>query len=114
MHSAVASPRPVWRERFAALRNLAPVVRLVWDAAPAVVAGGLVLRVASALIPLATLWASKWIIDLVVAAIQHPGPIPSQIWWLVAAEFGLAVLNQVLSRPSDYSAPRLADEFTRE
>jgi ATP-binding cassette subfamily B protein len=114
MHSAVASPRPVWRERFAALRNLPPVLRLVWGAAPAVVAGGLVLRVASALIPLATLWVSKWIIDLVVAAIQHPGPIPSQIWWLLAAEFGLAGLNQVLSRTIDYTDARLADEFTRE
>jgi ATP-binding cassette subfamily B protein len=114
MHSAVASPRPAWRERFAALRNLPPVLRLVWDAAPAVVAGGLILRVASALIPLAMLWISKWIIDLVVAAIRHPGPIPGQIWWLLAAEFGLAGLNQVLSRTIDYTDARLADEFTRE
>ena len=114
MHSAVASPRPVWRERFAALRNLPPVLRLVWDAAPAVVAGGLVLRVASALIPLATLWVSKWIIDLVVAAIRNHGPIPVQIWWLLAAEFGLAGLNQILSRTIDYTDARLADEFTRE
>jgi hypothetical protein len=52
----------------------------------------LILRVASALIPLATLWVSKWIIDLVVAAIKHPGPIPDQIWWLLAAEFGLAAI----------------------
>jgi ATP-binding cassette subfamily B protein len=114
MQSAAASPRPVWRERFSALRNLPPVLRLVWDAAPAVVAGGLILRVASALIPLATLWVSKWIIDLVVAAIKHPSPIPDQIWWLLGAEFGLAGLNQVLSRTIDYTDARLADEFTRE
>ena len=114
MHSAVVSPRPVWRERFAALRNLPPVLRLVWEAAPAVVAGGLILRVASALIPLAMLWVSKWIIDLVVAAIKHPGPIPYQIWWLLGAEFALAGLNQILSRTIDYTDARLADEFTRE
>ncbi len=114
MPSAEVSHRPSWRERFAALRNLPPVLRLVWDAAPAVVAGGLALRVASALIPLAILWISKWIIDLVVAAIRHPGAIPHQIWWLLAAEFALAGLNQILSRTIDYTDARLADEFTRE
>lgn len=58
MHPAVAPRKPAWRERAAALRNLAPVLRLVWQAAPAVVAAGLALRVASALIPLTTLWVS--------------------------------------------------------
>lgn len=114
MQPAVAPHKPVWRERVAALRNLAPVLRLVWEAAPAVVAAGLALRIASALIPLAMLWVSKWIIDLVVAAVKHPGAVPTLIWWLLGAEFALAGLNQVLSRTIDYTDARLADEFTRE
>jgi ATP-binding cassette, subfamily B, bacterial len=114
MPSAETPHRPSWRERLAALRNLPPVLRLVWDAAPAVVAGGIALRVASALIPLSVLWVSKWIIDLVVAVIRHPGAIPTQIWWLLAVEFALAGLNQVLGRTIDYTDARLADEFTRE
>lgn len=114
MAPAVTPHKPAWRERAAALRNLVPVLRLVWEAAPAVVAAGLALRVASALIPLATLWVSKWIIDLVVAAVKYPGPIPILIWWLLGAEFALAGLNQLLSRTIDYTDARLADEFTRE
>jgi len=101
-----------WNRRLAALRNVPPVLRLVWDAAPVVVSNGIVLRVISAFIPLAMLAISKLIIDIVAA--QRSGTIPSRMWWLLAAEFLLAAGNQVLSRAIDYTDARLADEFTRE
>jgi ATP-binding cassette subfamily B protein len=114
----MSTPVPIhqasWRDRLAALRNIPPVLKLVWDAAPSVVAGGLVLRVASALIPLAVLEVSKWIIDMVVATAKTHGPIPQQIWILLAAEFFLAGLNNILGRAIDYTDARLSDEFTRE
>jgi ATP-binding cassette subfamily B protein len=90
------------------------VLRLVWEAAPAVVGAGLALRIASALIPLGVLAVSKWIIDLVVGVVKHPGPLPVAIWWLLAAEFLLVALNNILGRAIDYTDARLADEFTRE
>jgi ATP-binding cassette subfamily B protein len=108
------SQKTVWRDRLAALKNVPPVLRLVWKAAPNVVAAGLALRVVSALTPLAALAVSKWIIDLVVAAVKHPGPLPQQIWFLLAAEFLIAALGNVLGRAIDYTDARLADEFTRE
>lgn len=90
------------------------MLRLVWEAAPAVVGAGLALRIASALIPLGVLAVSKWIIDLVVGVVKHPGPLPVAIWWLLAAEFLLVALNNILGRAIDYTDARLADEFTRE
>ncbi len=96
----------------AALRNVPPVLRLVWDAAPPVVASGIALRLVSALIPLAMLAISKLIIDAV--ATKHAGVIPDRMLWLLAAEFLLAAANQLLSRAIDYTDARLADEFTRE
>jgi ATP-binding cassette subfamily B protein len=108
------SQKTVWRDRLAALKNVPPVLRLVWKAAPSVVAAGLALRVVSALTPLAALAISKWIIDLVVAAVKHPGPLPQQIWFLLAGEFFVAALGNVLGRGIDYTDARLADEFTRE
>jgi len=111
--SKVPTHQAAWRERLAALRNVPPVLRLVWDAAPRVVAGGLALRVASALIPLAMLAVSKWILDL-VAGVKHPGPLPHEIWILLALEFLLAAVNNILGRAIDYTDARLADEFTRE
>ncbi len=104
----------IWRDRLAALHNIPPVLRLIWAAAPKVVAGGVALRVASALIPVAALGVSKWIIDIVVAMVRHPGPIPGQIWWLLGAEFALAGANNIFGRAIDYTDARLADEFTRE
>jgi len=97
-----------------ALRHVPPILRLVWDAAPSVVSAGIALRVTSALIPVAALAVSKWIIDLLVGVIKHPGPIPHVIWWLLAVEFLLAGVNSLLSRGIDYTDTRLADEFTRE
>ncbi len=108
------SHRAAWRERLTALRNVPPVLRLIWDAAPSVVAAGLGLRIASALVPLAMLAVSKWIIDLVVAAVKHPGLLPGEIWILLAAEFLLAAANNILGRAIDYTDARIADEFTRE
>ncbi len=114
MSSAASSQRAAWRDRFAALRNVPPVLRLVWAAAPSVVACGLALRVASALVPLAILGVSKRIIDLVVAAVKNPGALPNEIWILLALEFLLAAMNNILGRGIDYTDARLADEFTRE
>jgi ATP-binding cassette subfamily B protein len=114
MSPAVSASRTSWNQRWEALRNVPPVLRLVWDAAPGVVASGIALRLVSALIPVAMLAISKFIIDLVVAAVKHPGPIPIQMWWLLGAEFLLAAVNQVLGRTIDYTDARLADEFTRE
>lgn len=112
MFLRVTSHSISWNRRLAALRNVPPVLRLVWDAAPVVVSNGIVLRVISAFIPLAMLAISKLIIDIVAA--QRSGTIPSRMWWLLAAEFLLAAGNQVLSRAIDYTDARLADEFTRE
>ena len=113
MSSAVSSSsHSSWNKRLAALRNVPPVLRLVWDAAPSVVAGGIAMRLISALIPVAMLAISKFIIDLINA--KHSGTIPPQMWWLLSAEFVLAAANQVLGRTIDYTDARLADEFTRE
>ncbi|HTB18062.1 MAG TPA: ABC transporter ATP-binding protein, partial [Bryobacteraceae bacterium] len=101
-----------WNKRLAALRNVPPVLRLVWDAAPQVVASGIVMRLFSALIPLGMLAISKLIIDLINT--RHSAAIPTQMWWLLGAEFALAAANQLLGRSIDYTDARLADEFTRE
>ncbi len=107
-----SSSETSWNKRLAALRNVPPVLRLVWDAAPSVVASGIALRLVSALIPLAILGVTKLIIGIIEA--KHTGTIPVQMWWLLAAEFVLAAANQVLGRAIDYTDARLADEFTRE
>src|SRR5579863_2989992 len=111
-YAVSSSSQTSWNKRLAALRNVPPVLRLVWDAAPAVVSGGIALRLVSALIPVAVLAITRLIIDLINT--KHAGTFPPQMWWLLAAEFVLAASNLVPGRAIDYTDARLADEFTRE
>ena len=97
-----------WQERISALRNVPAVLKIVWDSGPGVVVFGLVSRLFSSLLPVALLWITKLIIDGIV---NHQ-PL-QRIWWLVAAEFSLAILNSVLIRTIDYSDSLLADKYTR-
>ena len=102
-----------WNERVSALRNIPPVLKIVWRSGPAVVTAGLVLRVAISLLPLAMLTITRLIVDYIVHALSRQQPIPEQFWWLVAAEFGLAILIGILARTIDYFDALLADKYSR-
>jgi ATP-binding cassette, subfamily B, bacterial len=102
-----------WQERLSALRNTPPVLKIVWQSGPGVVIFGLVARVFASLLPLALLWIPKLIVDAIVHARVANQPVSPRLWWLVAAEFGLAVLTGILARAIDYSDSLLADKYTR-
>src|SRR5580693_8468084 len=102
-----------WRERLAALRNVPPVLKIVWQSGPLVVSLGLVFRLISSLIPLAALWITKLIIDGIVHAVSSHQPVKPLLWWLVAAEFAIAIFGSILGRTIDYVDALLADKYTR-
>ncbi|MDQ2899771.1 MAG: ABC transporter ATP-binding protein, partial [Acidobacteriota bacterium] len=60
---------PSWRVRLASLKNIRPLLTMVWETSPALVMASVVMRLFRALIPLATLWIAKLIIDGIVAII---------------------------------------------
>lgn len=106
------APRSM-RERFGALRNLPPFLKLVWRTSPGLTASNLLLRLIRALLPVATLFVGKLIIDEVIRLAQISGlpaspPQSLTAWWesgqvdhlawLLAAELGLAVLSDILGR----------------
>jgi len=74
---------------------------------------GLVLRLFASLLPIALLWIAKLIIDSIVHAVASHQPVGRGFWWLVAAEFGLAVLGSFVGRTIDYFDALLADKYTR-
>jgi ATP-binding cassette subfamily B protein len=76
------------------------------------VAGGLVWRIAGALIPLAMLSVSKRILDAVQTHFAGR-PLPPEFWYLVGAEAALAALGSFLGRLTGYFDALLADRFTR-
>ena len=109
--SGVAEFKGSWRERFSALRNLPAVLRFVWESGRAVVVLGLIARVIAALLPPALFWVSKLIIDTIVHIIGTHQPAGTRLWWLVAAEFALAVTTGILGRAIDYLDALLAGRY---
>ncbi|MGB8064587.1 MAG: ABC transporter ATP-binding protein [Candidatus Sulfotelmatobacter sp.] len=101
-----------WRERLSALRNVPTVLRFVWESGRAVVILGLVSRVIASLLPPALFWVSKLIIDNIYSILTTHRPIGTRLWWLVAAEFSLAVATGLLSRLIDYLDALLAGKYT--
>jgi ATP-binding cassette subfamily B protein len=102
-----------WRERLSALRNVPPVLRIVWQSGPVVVTLGLIFRLITSLLPIAALWITKLIIDGIVHAKSSHQPVPSSLWWLVTAEFGIAIFGSALNRVVDFLDALLADKYTR-
>ena len=123
-----ASPAPgvqSWRARLGALRNLPPFLKLVWRTSPALTLSQAVLRAARALLPVATLYVGKLIIDEVVLLVQAPGApddleqwiasgLLDRIGWLLALEFGLAVCSDVLGRAVSLLDSLLSERFSNE
>ncbi len=100
-------------ERLSALRNVPPVLRIVWKSGPLVVSLGLIFRLLASLLPIVALGITKFIIDSIVNVVSSHQPVPTSLWWLVAAEFGIAIFGSVLSRVIDYLDALLADKYTR-
>ncbi|AUD02541.1 ABC transporter ATP-binding protein [Spirosoma pollinicola] len=104
-----------WRERFAALGNLPAFFKLVWEVSPGLFLGNAALRLIRAAIPAATLYVGKLIIDQVVALSKQSATEDTQyIWWLVGAEFGLAILSTALGRAVALMDSLLGDLFANQ
>ncbi len=118
---APAPPRSL-RERFGALRNLRPFLRLVWRTAPGLTLADLVFRLARALLPVVTLWIGKLIIDEVIRLARAPeiaswhdwlaGGRLHQLGLLLALEFALAVAADLLGRAVSLLDSLLSEKFT--
>lgn len=100
-------------ERVAALRQLPPILNIVWQSGRMVVFLGIVFRIITALLPIGLLAISKLIIDNIVGVLAHHQAVPRMLWWLVGAEFALAACSSILARVVDYLDSLLADKYTR-
>ncbi len=110
-HSAPEPPLH-WRDRVASLRNVRPLLAMVWETSPPMVVATTILRLIRALLPLAMLWVSKLILDAVVGRIMHKSGNLQRVWKLVALELGLAVASDVLGRVNTLFDSLLGDRFT--
>ena len=119
---AVHPERRSLRDRFSGLRNVWPFLALVWRTSPPMMLAQAALRFARALLPVATLYVGKLIIDEVVrlAGAPHPGTgfadglangWLDRVLLLLALEFLLAVASDVLGRAVSLLDSLLSEKF---
>ncbi|HUQ95874.1 MAG TPA: ABC transporter ATP-binding protein [Bryobacteraceae bacterium] len=105
-------PPNSWRERIRALRNVTPLIRLVWQTSPSLTLASLGVRFVSAFLPVAQLWVGKLIIDQVVQVMTHRTSDWEQVWIYLSWEIGLVVGSDVLARLGTLFDSLLGDKFT--
>ena len=111
------------RERFDALRNLRPFLAQIWATSPALTLATLSLRLVRALLPVVMLYVGKLIIDEALRLVGlgeglsgvrewWDSGLLTPLLWLLAIEFGLAVLSDVLGRLVSLFDQLLSELFT--
>ncbi|MHB8390876.1 MAG: ABC transporter ATP-binding protein [Acidobacteriaceae bacterium] len=100
-----------WRSRLSAMRNIPPVMRMVWECGPKTVIWSMALRVALALMPVAILEVSRWLINAIVLVRHQHTALPQYFWWVVGLEFALASVAALLSRGVGFCDSLLGDLY---
>src|SRR5215467_3628454 len=99
------------RERLKAIRYLPPLMKMVWQTSRIYALMMITLRLVRSLVPVATLWIGKLIIDAVVAG-RSLNPDYRRLWKLVAAEIGIVLAGDLLARGSSLVESLLGDLFS--
>jgi ATP-binding cassette subfamily B protein len=100
-----------WSERLAALRYVPALFRLIWRAHRGYATAMILLRVVRSLVPVATFWVGKLIIDSVIAARTGNGDL-RHVWRYVALELGIVLTGEILARASSLVESLLGDLFS--
>ncbi|MEJ1098551.1 MULTISPECIES: ABC transporter ATP-binding protein [unclassified Pseudoxanthomonas] len=115
--------KPNLRERFNAMRNLPPFLKQIWQTSPGLTLASVGLRAIRALLPIVALYIGKLIIDeaIRVVALGLPQAGLGTAWrsgaldhlaWLLALEFALAIVSDLLGRLVSYADALLSELFT--
>jgi ABC-type multidrug transport system, ATPase and permease components len=111
-HASPVRASSPWLERLRALRNVPPVLGILWESGPSVVTWGLVLRLFVAVMPFGIAKVAQYIIND-IANVLRGQPLAANFWWLVGTEVGLNVALGLLMRGVDYSDQLLANRYTQ-
>ena len=103
---------PTWKQRIDAMRMVPRLIALVWGANPLYTMLMAVLRVVRSVVPVASLWVAKLIVDEVVYLVSHGGGPTHRLWLLVAIEMATVVAGELLARASALVEGLLAELFT--
>jgi len=101
-----------FRESFASLKFVPRFFKEIREVNPLLFYTNLLLRVVNAILPVLMLYVGKLIIDEVVLQIAAEAQDLDRLWILVAAEFALAIISDLLSRGISLSDALLGDQYS--
>lgn len=101
-----------FRESFASLKFVPRFFREIRRVNPILFYTNLISRIVNAIIPLLMLIIGKFLIDEVVLQIAADVKDLDRLWWLIGAEFGLAILSDLISRGISLSDALLGDQYS--
>jgi len=107
------APPPSWNERIDALKYVPPLARLIWRTHRGYATAMLVLRLLRSVVPVATFWVGKLILDSVLAAKAGQGPV-SEVWRYLAIEIAIVLAGEILARGSSLVESLLSDLFSND
>jgi len=117
METASPATRPkfqeAWAKRLNALRNVPAIMGIVWESGPSVVLSGLILRLMTALSPVALLAVARIILDSIVGYLSPAHNLHPHFWWWVSLEFAIAGISTFLNRATDFADTLLADKYVK-
>ena len=103
-----------FKERLKALGNLPEFFKMVWQTSPGMTMTNLLLRIAKSATPLAMLYVGKLIIDQVILYSKTPqNQDLTLLWELIALEFALAIVSDLLNRAITLIDSLLGDLFSK-
>jgi ATP-binding cassette subfamily B protein len=100
-----------WKEKLAALRYVPELFRLIWRTHRGYATAMMALRVAGSVIPVATFWVAKLILDSVIAARAGEGSL-DQVWRYLALEIAIILVGEIIARASSLIESLLGDLFS--
>jgi len=101
-----------WRQRLSALRNVPPLLKLLWETNPKLCICTLGLRLFLSFGPISNLWISRLILNLVVRAIRGRLLDYTPLWKLVAFDIAIVIASDCISRVVVLTDSILGDQFT--
>jgi ATP-binding cassette subfamily B protein len=112
------SEKPSWSARFAAFKNVPPLLKMIWTTHRGYASTIIAIRVIQSLVPVASLWVAKLVIDAIVAAISahkasHPVPW-AHLFDLIGLEMVIVFSNQAIGNAAGILEYLLENLFSRQ
>ncbi len=100
-----------WSDRWGSLSNLIPFFSMIWSTHRGLTLGNAILRICKSLVPVATLYLGKLIIDEVIQLSGISNPDYDRLIYLVGLEFAIIIASDLLNRGIGLTDNLLGDLF---